>query len=95
MQNCNKLVPFLDCGLDLHKMHVFQMPFHEKCQSLQEICLCNSERGAEIIKIVQRDVSEALEFLHEKELAFVDLHPGNILLIEEEGETRAKLCDFE
>ena len=95
LEKCDKLVPFLDCGLQLHKMNVFQMPFYKNCSSLQDFCLCNSERGDEIFEIVKRDVSKALDFLHDKELAFVDLHPGNILLIEEEGQTHAKLCDFE
>ena len=93
--NCDRLVPLLDCGLQLHKKNVFQMPFYKNCSSLQDFCLCNSERGNEIYKTVKQDVTEALAFLHAKRLAFVDLHPGNILLIEEEGKTRAKLCDFE
>ena len=76
-------------------MNVFQMPFYENCESLQEICLCNENRRKTIHDKVRDDIGSALDFLHKKRLAFVDLHPGNILLITVGEKISAKLCDFE
>lgn len=48
--------------------------------SLEKYCLCTQLECNRIKDIVKRDITKALNFLHDKGLAFVDVHPGNIII---------------
>jgi len=50
--------------------------------SLERICRCTPETRGDLLRVVHRDVSRALTLLHgaAPALAFVDLHPGNVII---------------
>ena len=78
---------------DNHKMFMIM----EACDtSLEEIpsehIMMKSEDTINTELPWMLQVAQALEFVHSKDFRYVDLHPGNILLDEDEN---VKLCDFE
>ena len=57
---------------------------------------CKSCGDVELYEVVKRDITSALNAFHEAGYAFVDIHPGNIVLSRDgEGKLRAKLLDLE
>ena len=58
---------------------------------MEKCCLCTQLECKRIKDIVKRDITTALNFLHKKGLAFVDVHPGNIII----AEGKAYLIDVE
>ena len=78
---------------DLEDLGVLSMEDGGQC--LEKLCLCCAITNKKIKDAVKRDIGDALDSFHEVGMAFVDLHPGNILLKEVGGEWKAKLVDFE
>jgi hypothetical protein len=60
-------------------------------ESLFDFCFCHNV--AEWTNIVSRDITLALTYLHSREFAYVDLHPGNIVC--NTTQKCAKLVDLE
>ena len=67
----------------------------EEGKSLQDTCMCDSERSDEVYTTIERDVKSSLTSLHSKGYIFGDLHPGNILIAGKGCNTKAVLSDFE
>jgi hypothetical protein len=67
--------------------------------SLERVCRCTLQTRADLLRVVHRDVTRALALLHNADpaLAFVDLHPGNVIICTDAatGNKRAKLIDCE
>jgi hypothetical protein len=65
--------------------------------SLERVCRCTQAVRVDLLRAVHHDVSSALALLHNAQLAFVDLHPGNVIICTDAvtGNKRAKLIDCE
>jgi hypothetical protein len=59
---------------------------------LEDMCLCDDAARLQLARVVYHDVRVGLQWLHELKLAFVDLHPGNIVI---SSTGRAFLIDLE
>jgi hypothetical protein len=59
--------------------------------ALEDACLCDADVRAQLARVVHDDVRAALQWLHDRGLAFVDLHPGNVVIVG----GRAHLIDLE
>ena len=64
-------------------------------QALDNLCLCDPARNQRICDAVEKQVSKALEAFHKHDLAFVDIHPGNILIQEHGDAFTVTLTDIE
>ncbi|CUA71256.1 hypothetical protein RSOLAG22IIIB_09424 [Rhizoctonia solani] len=53
------------------------------------------QAATEMLRRVCPSVEQALKLLHGDNFAFGDLRPPNIMVVEENGETKAKLVDFD
>jgi hypothetical protein len=64
---------------------------------LERECLCETATRMRVATMVLRDVGAALSWLHSQGLAFVDLHPGNVVLAtgSTDGAQHAYLIDLE
>jgi hypothetical protein len=64
---------------------------------LERECLCESGTRMRVAAMVLHDVGTALSWLHSQGLAFVDLHPGNVVLAtgSADGAQHAYLIDLE
>jgi hypothetical protein len=64
---------------------------------LERECLCETATRMRVATMVLRDVGTALSWLHSQGLAFVDLHPGNVVLATRsaDGAQHAYLIDLE
>jgi hypothetical protein len=64
---------------------------------LERECLCETTTRMRVATMVLRDVGAALSWLHSQGLAFVDLHPGNIVIAtsDDDGAQHAYLIDVE
>lgn len=58
---------------------------------LEDACLCDANARAQLARVVHDDLRAALQWLHNRGLAFVDLHPGNVVIVGD----RAHLIDLE
>jgi hypothetical protein len=62
---------------------------------LESVCLCSSIERETVARIVFRDLTAALNWLHTHATAFVDLHPGNVILVGAGAARQAYLIDAE
>lgn len=62
---------------------------------LERVCLCSAAEREMVARIVLRDLTAALNWLHARATAFVDLHPGNVILVGAGATRQAYLIDAE
>lgn len=62
---------------------------------LERVCLCSAAERESVARVVLRDVGAALDWLHARNAAFVDLHPGNVILVGAGAARQAYLIDAE
>jgi hypothetical protein len=62
---------------------------------LEKACLCVGEERDQVARLVLRDLPAALDWLLARATAFVDLHPGNVILVGAGTARRAYLIDAE
>jgi hypothetical protein len=62
---------------------------------LEKACLCGGAERELVARLVLRDLTVALDWLHAHATAFVDLHPGNVILVGAGAARRAYLIDAE
>jgi len=54
-------------------------------ECIESACVCDAQRAKDLARVVQRDITTALKSLHAKNLAFADVHPGNIVVVWDES----------
>jgi hypothetical protein len=62
---------------------------------LEKACLCGGAEREQVPRLVLRDLTVALDWLHAHATAFVDLHPGNVILVGAGAARSAYLIDAE
>jgi len=80
-------------GVDVDLALVFE---DDGGTALEYLCRCTKAAQHELARVVHRGVTRALDWLHDGALAFVDLHPGNVIVyVDGDGKMHAKLIDCE